>query len=94
MIEVRVRNQNNIDRGQIRDPQSGPAQPLQNEQPPGKIRVNDDVLSPHLQKEASMADERDSEFAIGGQTWFVRFALTGSNGRVPHQSAKLRCAFA
>jgi len=93
VIEVRVRDQHQIDRRQVRDAQAGAAQAFEHEEPAGKIRVDDDVLSADLQKETGVADKGDAEFAIGHEARLVRLAVTRCYGRTAHQASEIRGAF-
>ncbi len=57
MVEVRVRNQHRINCRKIAQPQTGTAQALEDEDPAGEVRVDQDVLAAHLEEEAGMSDE-------------------------------------
>ena len=57
MIEVRVRDQDKVNRGQIAYSQSGTPQALQHEKPAGEVGINDHILRAHLHKKAGVADE-------------------------------------
>src|ERR1039458_9364543 len=61
VVEVRVRNQHRVDRGQLPQLQSGTAQPLENENPARKVGIDQNILSPDLEEEAGMSDEGRSE---------------------------------
>jgi hypothetical protein len=92
VIEVGVRHQHQIDRGQISDAQPGTPQPFQNKEPAGKVGIDDDAASAKLQEKASMPDEGDAQFSIGDQAWLVSLAAAWSYCGVPHQPAELGCA--
>jgi len=71
MIEMSVRNQNEIDGRKIRDTEAGTTKALQYKQPPREVGINDDALSTNLHEEAGMSDKGDTEFTVGGETRFV-----------------------
>ena len=52
MIEVRVRNQDCVDGGQIAQAKTRSPQSLQNKNPLREVRINDKVFSTDLQKKA------------------------------------------
>ena len=74
VIEVRVRDQHNVDGRQIGNAQAGTAQAFQHEEPAREIGIDDDVLSADLQEEAGVADEGDAEFAVGDEARLVGLA--------------------
>jgi len=65
MIEVRVRNQNEINGRKIWDLDPGLPQSLKHKQPAGEVRINDYVLAAHLKEKSCMTDERQPHVAIG-----------------------------
>src|SRR5579872_3812713 len=74
VIEVRVRNQYEIDGGKIGDSQAWTAKPFQHEQPPRKVRIDQDRLAADLDEEARVPDEGHAEFSVARQTWLVSLA--------------------
>src|SRR5579864_6157626 len=94
MIEVGMRDQNQIDRGKIDNAQAGPSEAFQNEEPAREIRVDDYALPAHLHKKAGVPDEGDAELAVGSQARLVRLPRAGSYRGVPHQTSKLSGALA
>ena len=84
MIEVGVRNKNEIDGRKIRDTEPGTTKPLQYKQPPGEIGIDHYALSPNLHEEAGMTDEGDAEFPVGGKARFVSLTRAGSHRRMAH----------
>lgn len=89
MVEVRVRDQNHINRRQIAKVHPGLAQPLKHKQPAGEVGIEQNILSAHLQKEAGMTDKSQTQLAVAHEFWFVGLAGAGCNGGVAHQAAKL-----
>ncbi len=67
VVEVGVRNQHRVDRRQLPQLQSGPAQPLENKNPPREVGINQDVLAPDLEEEAGMSDEGYAQLARDGR---------------------------
>jgi hypothetical protein len=57
VIEVRVRYQYQVNRGQVAYSQSGTPQALEHEKPAGEVGINDHILRAHLNKKAGVADE-------------------------------------
>src|SRR3984885_10799289 len=94
VIEVRMCDQNDISRRKIAQIQPRLPQPLQDEQPARKIRVDDDVQSADLQKETGMPDEGHAKLPIRNQLRLVRLAGARSDGRMPHQLCELPCSLA
>src|SRR5579864_545143 len=94
VIEVGVRNQNEIDGRKIRDAKARTAKPLQYEQPPGKIRIDQHALSSNLYEEAGMTDKSDAQFSVGGEARFVSLHRPRSNRRMAHQTSELGGALA
>src|ERR1700720_3562380 len=94
MIEVSVGNEHQVNGREILNLQAGPAQAFQHKQPAGKIGINDDVLAADLQEETGMADESQPQLTVESQLRFVGLASAGSDGGVPHQTAKLARALA
>jgi len=93
MIEMRMRDQNQVDGRQVTKLYSRTPQAFKHEKPSGKIGVDDDVLMAHLQKEAGMSDERQAKFAIGYELGFVRSTLAACNRRATHQAPEGPRAF-
>ena len=64
VIEVGVRNQNQIDRRKIGNPESRTAQALQHKQPARKIGIDEDVQPANLHEETGVTDEGEPQFSI------------------------------
>lgn len=64
VIKVSVGHQHQIDGWQVMHLHAGPAQPFQHEQPAGKVGIDDDALSAHLDKKAGVTDECDTQLSI------------------------------
>jgi hypothetical protein len=64
MIEVRVREQNQIDGREILDFQAGTFDAFEQEQPVGKIGVDEDVEIGELNEEGRVTDPGDRHFAV------------------------------
>ena len=89
VIEVGMGDQDQIDWGKIADVDSRLPQALQNEQPAGKIGINDHILSPNLQEKAGMPNKGNPHLPTGYQHRFVRFPGSRRDRRVANQSSKL-----
>jgi len=89
MIEVGVRDQNQIDRGKIGNAQAWTSQAFQDEEPARKVGVDDYALTAHLHKKAGVPDEGDAEFAVCRQARLVGFTTSGRNRGVAHQTSEL-----
>src|SRR5580692_11133454 len=94
MIEVGMRNQHQVDGGQIGDAQAGTAQAFQHEKPAREVRIDHDALSANLHEKAGVANERDAEFAVAGEAGLVGLNATWSHHGVAYQTTKLGGAFA
>jgi len=64
MIEVSMRHQHKVHRGQVAQTEAGAAQPLEYKEPAGKVGIDDDIPASDLEKEARMPYERDAEIAL------------------------------
>lgn len=94
MVEVRVRDQDHVNGGQIAQMDSGLAQPFQDKQPAGEIGIDQNILAAHLQKEAGVADESQSQLSVGGEFGFMGLAGARGNRGMTHQAAELLSPFA
>ena len=89
VIEVRMRDQHQVNGRKIGDPHSGSSQALEHKQPPREIWIDDHALSAHLQEEAGMSNEGNAQFSVRGQAWLVGLAASPSHGGMAHQTGKL-----
>src|SRR5260221_5110631 len=89
MIEMRVRDQHQIDRRKVSDPQAGLAQALQHKKPAGEIGIDDDIFAAYLQEKTGMAYEGHAHLPVGRQDRTVGFARPRRHHRVAHQVAEL-----
>src|SRR5271167_4164367 len=89
MVKMGVRDQHGIDRRQIAKSQARTAQPLENEDPLGEVRVNQDVPPSDLEEEAGVSDEGYAELAAPRRHGFARNSRARRHGRVAHQLANL-----
>src|SRR5436190_21712768 len=94
MIKVRVRNEDEVDRRQVRDSQPRLAKPLQHKKPPGEIRVHDYVLATKLQEETGVPNKGDAHLPVRNEHRLMCFSCARGHGRMAHQSAELLCALA
>ena len=94
MVEMGVRDQDEINRRKVGDAQTRTTQPLQHKEPPREIRINDYALPPNLQKEARMSDESNTQLSIGDKVRLVRLTGARSYRRVAHQAPELGGALA
>ena len=69
--------------------QAGLAKALQNKKPAGKVGVDGDVHTAHLEEKAGMADEGHTHVAIRDQLRLVGFAGAGRDCGMPHQAREL-----
>ena len=72
MVEMRVRDENEIDRRKICDPQAGTPKSLQYKEPAREVGIDHYTLSRDLHKETGMTDEGDAKLSIGGEARLVR----------------------
>src|SRR5215472_14416806 len=93
VIEVRMRNQYQVDGWKIRNPHAWPAKALQHKQPSRKIRVDHHALAANLHEKACVADKGNTQFSVRGETWFVSLPAAWSDGGAPHETSELRGAF-
>ena len=89
MIEMSMSDQHRIDGRKIPHAQPRTTQPLQNENPPGKVRVNENILATDLQKEAGVPNECNAELFPRNQDRLSTCAATGGHCRAPHQRTEL-----
>jgi len=92
MIEVRVREQNQINRRQIADAQAGALEPLQQEKPVREIRVHQHVQVRELDEKRRVADPGDGDllaFQLGKNRW-PRLARALGEPAFPDQLPKKR----
>jgi len=84
MIEMSVRYQHHVDRGQVADADARFSKPLEDKKPAGKIRIDQDVLATHLDEEGGMTDKSESQLAVADQGRLVDLAGSRSYGGVAH----------
>jgi len=87
MIEVRVRQQHQINRRKVLDFQSCPLKPLQKEKPVRKIRVHQNIQVGELDQKRRMTDPRDRDLSPL-QFWKLRllvFPRAPREQRFPNQ---------
>ena len=72
MVEMRVGDENEIDRRKICDPQAGTPKSLQYKEPAREVGIDHYTLSCDLHKETGMTDEGDAQLSIGGEARLVR----------------------
>jgi len=78
MVEVRMRNQHQVNRREIANADARLAQPLQNKKPASKIRIDHHVLTADLHQEAGVSNEGQPQLAIPDQLGLMD--LTGTPG--------------
>ena len=71
MVEMRVRDENQIDRRKICDPQPGTPKSLKYKQPAREVGVDHHILAGDLHKKTGMTDKGDTQLSIAGKAWFV-----------------------
>ena len=94
MVKVRVCHQHQVDGRKIADLDTWFAQALQQKQPACEVRIDEDILSAHLQKKTRVPNEGQAEISVGNEFWLTRLSRAGSHRRVTHQSRELAGAFA
>ena len=72
----------------------GPAQALQHEEPAGEVGIDDDALAANLHEEAGVANKRDPEFSVRGESRLVSFTGARSDCGTTHQTSELGGALA
>src|SRR5438105_12894261 len=89
MIEMSMRDQHVVNRGQVFDLDSGTAQALEHKQPARKVGIDHNVLAANLNEKSGVPNEGDPQFAMLRQHRFV--SLSGTRGKrgVAHDAAKL-----
>lgn len=91
VVKMRVSDEDNVDRREIAQLNSGLAQPLENKKPARKIGIDDNIFAADLEKEAGVADESDAHLSVGHELWAVSFAGERTDGGMAHQTAKGAC---
>ena len=65
MVEVRVRNQYQINARQVLEMNPRPPEPLQHEQPAGKVWIDQYILSADLHQEPGVPDKSNPQVILG-----------------------------
>jgi len=91
VIKVRMTNQYIIDRRQIPESNSRPSLPLEDEQPARKVGIDRNIASSNLDKEAAVANERNSQFALADEMRFMRASGSWSDGGRSYELTELLC---
>src|ERR1051326_4068924 len=65
MVEMRMREQDQVDRRQVADSQPGALDPFQKEKPVGEIRIDQDIQVAELHQERSVPDPGQGHMAPG-----------------------------
>lgn len=89
MVKVRVRNQHHIDARKVSNSKTRSTKAPQHEEPSGKVRINDKVLTTNLQEEAGMTDESDSGLTGAGQYGDSCLSRSWRQRRMPNELGKL-----
>lgn len=88
MIEVRMRDQHQINRRKVLNAGPWLAQALQNEKPACEIGINHHAFTADLQEKGGVADECYAHLPIRGEHRLVRLASAGRDCGVPDQLAE------
>lgn len=67
MVEVRVRDQYHVDAGHVFEVNPRPPEPLQHEQPAGKVWIDQNVLTANLYEEPRVPDESNPQVVLGNR---------------------------
>ena len=89
MIEMRVGYQDIVNGRQVPELHPGAAQALEDEEPAGKIGINDNVVSADLNKKSGMADESKAELIVSSKQRFVKLAGARSESGVADNAPEL-----
>jgi len=89
MIEMRMRDQHQINRRQVLQPYPWFPEALQDEQPASEVGVDHNILLADLHEEASMANKRKPELPVSNQFGLVHLPGARSDRRVPDEPGKL-----
>ena len=84
VIEMGVRNHDQIDWRQIANPQTWLAQSFQHEQPAREIGIKYDILPADLHEKAGMPNEGHAQFPIRDQLRFVNSSRAGGDSGMAH----------
>src|SRR5882757_3840904 len=82
MIEVSMRQKDQIDRRQIADPATGALDPLEQKKPVREIWINEDIEVAELNEERSMANPSQGDVTFG-QLGKHRAAVLAGSARQP-----------
>src|SRR6266496_1114707 len=88
MVEMGVRDQNQINGREIVDLHSRLPQSLKYKKPARKIWINEDIFSADLHEKAGMPDKCDPHLPVWHQFRFMRLAAARGDRRMPDQLAK------
>jgi hypothetical protein len=90
VIEMRMRQEHEINRREISQFEAGAPQAFQEEQPVGEVGIDKDVEVRELDEERGMADPRDRNLARveWGKDRFLRCARSARQKRLPHHLMK------
>ena len=80
MIEVRVREQDEVDGRQVLDFEAGAFDAFEEEKPVGEIGIDEDVEVGELQQKGRVTDPGDGDLAVG-EFWKCGFALLAGAAR-------------
>src|SRR5258708_4680718 len=94
VVEMRVRDQHQVDGRKIMDSHPRPPQSFQDEQPAREVWVNNDVFSAYLQKKTGVTDESHTQLAVGDKFGLMRFANARGDRGMPYELPKLLGALA
>ncbi|SPE45429.1 hypothetical protein SBA7_820031 [Candidatus Sulfotelmatobacter sp. SbA7] len=85
VVEMRVRDQHQVNGWQIAQLYARLSQALQHEQPARKIGIDNYILPAHLDEETGVANESYSQFSVAYQFGLMSLPGAGSHGGVLHQ---------
>ena|SRR5258707_385784 len=94
VVEMRMSDEHQIDGRKIIDSDPRPPQSFQDKQPAREVWINHDVFSADLQEKSGMANESDTQLAIGNKFGLMRFANARGDGGMPYELPKLLGALA
>src|SRR5262249_50871023 len=89
MVEMCMRDQDRVNRGQVTKPQPGSTKALQNENPAGEVRVDQEVLATYLYEQAEVSDECTPQLSAFGKNRFASKTGARSHRRMVRQLCEL-----
>ena len=77
MIEMSMRYQHHVNGRQVSNPDTGPLEALENEDPLRKVWVDQEVFAANLQEKTRVAYKSDAKLPASGLDWFLTGPCAG-----------------